>query len=103
MFQIGGKKSAKRSAKRSAKKSAKRSAKRSASRSSKKSGGAKKSAKRSAKRSGKKRGLNAYMKFVIATRQSVVKAHPNAKVTEIAKKLGSMWRKMSNAEKAKYK
>jgi hypothetical protein len=56
-----------------------------------------------AKKSKGKRPLNPYMKFVKATRASVVKANPKAAITEIAKKLGQMWRKMTDGEKAKYK
>ncbi len=52
---------------------------------------------------GGKRKLNAYMKFVKAKRADVVKKFPKAPVTEIAKKLGAMWRAMSDAEKAKFK
>lgn len=52
---------------------------------------------------GGKRKLNSYMKFVKAKRAEVVKKFPNAKVTEIAKKMGEMWRALTDAEKAKYK
>ena len=55
------------------------------------------------KKSKGKRGLNPYMKFVKATRAAVVKANPKAGITEIAKKLGEMWRKMTDGEKSKYK
>lgn len=50
-----------------------------------------------------KRPLSGYMKFVKAKRAEVVKAHPSLKVTEVGKKLGEMWRGLSDAEKAKYK
>jgi hypothetical protein len=50
-----------------------------------------------------KKPLNAYMKFVKAKRSEVVKANPNLKATEIAKKLGSVWRALDDNEKAKYK
>lgn len=52
---------------------------------------------------GGKRKLNPYMKFVKAKRAEVVKQYPKLKVTEIAKKLGEMWRAMSDKDKAKYK
>jgi len=42
------------------------------------------------------------MTFVKATRSSVVKEHPKLKVTEISKKLGAMWRAMSDAEKKQF-
>jgi hypothetical protein len=50
-----------------------------------------------------KRPLSAYMKFVKAKRSKVAAAHPTLKLTEIAKKLGEMWRGLSDADKAKYK
>ena len=64
-----------------------------------------KKAKRSSspKKTKGKRPLNSYMKFVKATRATVVKANPKAAVTEIAKKMGALWRKMTDSEKAKYK
>lgn len=46
---------------------------------------------------------NAYMLFVKDHRSSVTKQHPNLKVTEISKKLGEMWRNLSESEKAVYK
>lgn len=49
-----------------------------------------------------KRKPSTYMKFANAKRSNVVKANPGLKVTEVAKKLGEMWRGMSDEEKAKY-
>lgn len=51
----------------------------------------------------KPRKLNAFMLFAKEKRESVKKNHPTAKVTEIAKKLGELWRALSNSEKQKYK
>jgi len=51
----------------------------------------------------KPRKLNAYMVFAMEKRESVKKNNPTAKVTEIAKKLGEMWRALSDSEKQKYK
>jgi len=70
-------------------------------------GGKKRYSRRSSRKGSRKgskarRPLNPYMKFVKATRASVVKAHPKLSVTEIAKKLGAMWRAMSDAEKKKF-
>ena len=65
----------------------------------------KKETKTKTKRVTKKKGtkkLNPYMKFVVAVRTDVVKLMPTATVTEIAKRLGEMWRKLSDSEKKKY-
>lgn len=43
---------------------------------------------------------NSYMKFVQQNRVSV--ANGSLSVTEVAKKLGQMWRSLSNAEKQRY-
>ena len=51
----------------------------------------------------KPRKLNAFMLFAKEKRESVKKNNPTAKVTEIAKKLGELWRALSNSEKQKYK
>lgn len=68
-----------------------------------------------AKREKKKRGLNAdgtpkpkrapssYINFANSKRAEVKEAHPGLKVTEIAKKLGEMWRGLSDEEKKSYK
>lgn len=50
-----------------------------------------------------KRKLNAYMVFAMEVRQSVKNKNPTAKVTEIAVKIGELWRALSNSEKLKYK
>lgn len=42
------------------------------------------------------------MVFVKDVRSKVVSENPDLKVTEIAKKLGEMWRNMSAEEKSKY-
>ena len=51
----------------------------------------------------KPRKLNSFMLFAKEKRESVKKNNPTAKVTEIAKKLGELWRALSNSEKQKYK
>lgn len=48
------------------------------------------------------RKLNSYMVFVKDVRSKVVSENPNLKVTEVAKKLGEMWRNLSSEEKNKY-
>ena len=50
-----------------------------------------------------KRPLNAYMVFAMEVRESVKKNNPTASIIEIAKKIGALWRAMSDSEKAKYK
>ena len=50
----------------------------------------------------KKRKLNPYMKFVKKHRSQVVREYPNKKMTDVARYLGKMWNKLSDAEKAKY-
>ena len=47
--------------------------------------------------------MNAFMNFSNQHRQEVRDANPNAKVTEIAKILGSMWRNLSEEEKDRYR
>ena len=49
------------------------------------------------------RGANAYMMFVKDKRASVVAAHPNLKITEVSKKLGELWRALSDNKKETYK
>ena len=63
------------------------------------SAGAKKAAK---KTTGKKK-LNGFMKFLSEKREDIKKMMPNAKVHEVAKKAGEMWRKLSENDKKKYK
>ena len=50
-----------------------------------------------------KRPLNAYMVFAMEVRESVKKNNPTASIIDIAKKIGALWRAMSDSEKAKYK
>jgi hypothetical protein len=50
-----------------------------------------------------KRPLNAYMVFAMEVRESVKKNNPTAGITDIAKKIGALWRALSDSEKAKYK
>ena len=50
-----------------------------------------------------KRPLNAYMVFAMEVRESVKKNNPTASITDIAKKIGALWRALSDSEKAKYK
>jgi hypothetical protein len=47
--------------------------------------------------------VNPYMKFVQKQRQQVIQQNPKLKFTEVGKKLGEMWRQMSDAEKQKYR
>ena len=49
-----------------------------------------------------KRNLSAYFFFMNDQRPKVVKANPDLKVTEVGKKLGELWRAMSDSEKAPY-
>jgi len=50
-----------------------------------------------------KRGLNAYMKFAQQQRSNVLSQDSALKITEVSKKLGEMWRKLSDEEKLQYK
>ena len=49
-----------------------------------------------------KRNLSAYFFFMNDHRPKVVKSNPDLKVTEVGKKLGELWRAMSDSEKAPY-
>ena len=49
-----------------------------------------------------KRNLSAYFFFMNDQRPKVVKSNPDLKVTEVGKKLGELWRAMSDSEKAPY-
>ena len=49
-----------------------------------------------------KRNLSAYFFFMNDQRAKVVKANPDMKVTEVGKKLGELWRAMSDSEKVPY-
>ncbi len=51
----------------------------------------------------KPRKLNAYMVFAMEVRESVKKNNPTASIIDIAKKIGALWRALSDSEKAKYK
>lgn len=55
-----------------------------------------------AKRSSVKRPLSNYMLYSKAKRPSIIRKHPDAKQTEIAKLLGEAWHKETDAVKAKY-
>jgi hypothetical protein len=55
------------------------------------------------KKEKKPRKLNAYMVFAMEVRESVKKNHPTASIIDIAKKIGALWRALSDSEKAKYK
>lgn len=63
-------------------------------------GGKKKPTKKSDTK--KPRKLNPFMKFCKEKRPEIKKKHPNLSVPETGKKLGEMWRALSNAEKKKY-
>eukprot|EP01083_Nonionella_stella_P048973 130648_1 len=49
-----------------------------------------------------KRSTSGYFLFTKATRATVVKEHPDWKVTEVAKKLGGMWGELSDSDKKPY-
>ena len=49
-----------------------------------------------------KRKPNAYMNFVKKIRPEVVKENPDLSFTDIGKRLGEMWRALSDEEKKKY-
>ena len=49
-----------------------------------------------------KRQPNAYMIFVKKMRPKIVKENPDMSFTEIGKRLGEMWRALSDDEKKKY-
>jgi len=50
-----------------------------------------------------KRPLNAYMRFAKDARAAIVRAHPNMRVTDVAKELGRQYQALSAAEKEEYK
>lgn len=52
---------------------------------------------------GTKRKLNSYMKFAQMNRPSVVKSKPHLSAKEVMSELGAKWRKLSEADKAKFK
>jgi len=49
-----------------------------------------------------KRPLSAYMLWAAEARGDVVESHPNYSITEVASKLGKMWKKVTASEKAEY-
>ena len=50
-----------------------------------------------------KRPLSGFFRFSAEKRAGVVKRHPNAPMTEIAKRLGAQWKALSEAKRARYK
>lgn len=51
---------------------------------------------------GAKKTLSPYMKFCKKTRPKIVKEKPTLSFTEIGQELGSRWRALGDAEKAKF-
>lgn len=51
---------------------------------------------------GQKKPLGAFFLFSKDNRETVKKEHPTLSVTEVAKKMGEMWREVSEADKKKY-
>ena len=49
-----------------------------------------------------KRAPNAYMMFCKKTRPEIIKENPDITFTETGKKLGEMWRALTDDEKKKY-
>jgi len=58
--------------------------------------------KASPKKTTGKRKLTGFMKFLSEKRDEIKKMMPTAKVHEVAKKGGEMWRKLTDSEKKKY-
>lgn len=50
-----------------------------------------------------KRGLSAYMFFCSEKRPEIIKKYPDMKFGEIGKKLGEMWKNLSDAQKEPFK
>merc|ERR1711935_961783 len=48
-----------------------------------------------------KRNLSSYLYFTMAKRETVVKAHPEASITEITKFLGEEWNKLEKGKGGK--
>lgn len=46
--------------------------------------------------------LNAFMKFTKEKRAEVLSAHPELKTTEIASKIGALWKALSDTERNSY-
>ena len=64
----------------------------------------KKAAKKAAKNpDAPKRAPSSYIRFSVAKRAEVVAANPTAKMGDIAKIIGGMWKLLSDDEKASYK
>ncbi len=62
-------------------------------------------AKKGEKKEKTKRGLSSYIMYVMENRQRVIKEYnldPKA-VTTVTAKLGELWKKLTDAEKADYK
>lgn len=56
------------------------------------------------KKEGKpKRGLSAYMFFCTEKRPEIMKKYPDMKFGEVGKKLGEMWKNLSDAKKEPFK
>ena len=60
-------------------------------------------AKKIAKADKPKKKLSGYMKFAKERRPTLLKEKPNLSFGEVGKTMGAEWRKMSDAQKAKYK
>jgi len=54
------------------------------------------------KKETKKKQLSPYMKFCKETRTTVVKENPKLTFGEVGRKMGEIWRDMSEDEKKKY-
>ena len=50
-----------------------------------------------------KKALNGYMKFAQKQRANIISENPGLKITEVSKKMGQMWRELSEEEKLQYK
>jgi hypothetical protein len=55
------------------------------------------------KKSTKKRKRSSYINFYTATYQSMKRKYPTLRAPQIARKMGAVWRSMSDDEKAKWK
>lgn len=47
--------------------------------------------------------LNAFMKFTKEKRNEVVSSNPSSKVTEIASKIGALWKELSDTQRQQYR
>lgn len=77
-------------------------AKKTITKSPKKDAKAAKAAKKAAKEDKPKRAPGPYMLFCKEQRPKIVAANPNFTFGEVGKALGAGWKKLSDAEKAKY-